>query len=81
MVSGNIYDNFYLEQDLTNGQYNAYLSNRDQVNVCLMEGEFPKAANEIAIDRMYADNNKISIGDTLKSGTQSWKITGLDRSS
>ena len=44
---------------------------------CLMEGEFPKAANEIAIDRMYADNNKISIGDTLKSDTQSWKVTGF----
>ena len=26
---------------------------------------------------MYADNNKISIGDTLKSDTQSWKVTGF----
>ena len=73
-----IYDNFYLEQDLTNGSTMRIFANRDQVNLaCLMEGEFPKAANEIAIDRMYADNNKISIGDTLKSDTQSWKVTGL----
>lgn len=57
-----IYDNFYLEQDLTNGSTMRIFANRDQVNLaCLMEGEFPKAANEIAIDRMYADNNKISI--------------------
>jgi hypothetical protein len=78
-VEGNgirIYNNFYLEQDLTNGSTMRIFANREQVNLaCLMEGEFPKAANEIAIDRMYADNNKISIGDTLKSDTQSWKVT------
>ena len=73
-----IYDNFYLEQDLTNDSTMRIFESRDQVNLaCLMEGEFPKAANEIAIDRMYADNNKISIGDTLKSGTQGWKVTGF----
>ena len=59
-----IYNNFYLEQDLTNGSTMRIFANREQVNLaCLMEGEFPKAANEIAIDRMYADNNKISIGE------------------
>ena len=73
-----IYDNFYLEQDLTNGSTMRIFANREQVNLaCLMEGEFPKTANEIAIDRMYADNNKISIGDTLKSDTQNWKVTGF----
>ena len=73
-----IYDNFYLEQDLKNGSTVRIFANRDQVNLaCLMEGEFPKATNEIAIDRMYADNNKISIGDTLKSDTQNWKVTGF----
>ena len=74
-----IYDNFYLEQDLTNGSTMRIFANRDQVNLaCLMEGEFPKAANEIAIDRMYADNNSLEIGDTLESvdGKYSWKITG-----
>lgn len=80
-VEGNgirIYNNFYLEQDLTNVSTMRIFANRDQVNLaCLMEGEFPKAANEIAIDRMYADNNKISIGDTLKSDIRSWKVTGF----
>ncbi|MFR4712245.1 MAG: hypothetical protein ACLUAL_11505 [Blautia wexlerae] len=44
-----------------------------------MQGEFPKATGEIAIDRMYADNNELTVGDTLKSqsGKQTWKITGL----
>lgn len=54
--------------------------NRTEINgVCLMQGEFPKATGEIAIDRMYADNNELKVGDTLKSqsGKQTWKITGL----
>ena len=73
-----IYNNFYLEQDLTNGSTMRIFANREQVNLaCLMEGEFPKAANEIAIDRMYADNNHLSVGDTLKSDSHEWTITGL----
>ena len=36
-----------------------------------------KAAGEVAIDRMYADNNQLAVGDTITSGERSWKITGL----
>ncbi len=45
--------------------------------VCLMKGDFPSGENEIAIDRMYADNNHLSVGDTLKSDSHEWTITGL----
>ena len=31
----------------------------------------------MAIDRMYADNNKLTVGDTIKSKGKIWKITGL----
>lgn len=43
-----------------------------------MKGELPAQADEIAIDRMYADNNSLEIGDTIESadGKYSWKITG-----
>ena len=51
---------------------------RDQVNVqCLMKGELPKAENEIAVDRMYADNNDLSVGDTIHVGKRDMKISGL----
>ncbi len=51
---------------------------RENVNVaCLMDGELPSAENEIAIDRMYADNNKLETGDILKVGSREMKITGL----
>ena len=73
-----LYENFYSEESITNGSTLRIFSNRTDVNlVCLMKGDFPSGENEIAIDRMYADNNKISIGDTLKSDTQSWKVTGF----
>ena len=33
--------------------------NREEINlVCLMEGKLPEKAGEMAIDRMYADNNQ-----------------------
>ena len=73
-----LYENYYIEEDLDNGSTMRFFRNREQVNkVCLMKGEMPSRENEIAIDRMYADNNSLTIGDTLTKGKRSWKITGL----
>ena len=75
-----LYENFYIEELLDNGSTMRFFKNRTEINgVCLMKGELPKATGEIAIDRMYADNNELKVGDTLKSqsGKQTWKITGL----
>ena len=75
-----LYENFYIEEPLDNGSTMRFFKNRTEINgVCLMKGELPKATGEIAIDRMYADNNDLKVGDTLKSqsGKQTWKITGL----
>ena len=41
-----------------------------------MDGELPSADDEIAIDRMYADNNKLKVGDSLTVGGKKLKITG-----
>lgn len=73
-----LYDNFYLEEALTNGSTLRIFKNRREVNlVCLMDGRMPLTAGEIAIDRMYADNNGLSVGDIIKSSGHSWTITGL----
>ncbi|MBR1873889.1 MAG: ABC transporter permease [Eubacterium sp.] len=51
---------------------------RQNVNLeCLMEGEFPASDSEVAIDRMYADNNHYSVGDILDIGGQKMKVSGL----
>ena len=63
-----LYENFYTEEALTNESTMRIFKNRQEVNtVCLMKGELPAQADEIAIDRMYADNNSLEIGDTLES--------------
>ena len=73
-----LYQNFYIEQAVDNGSTLRFFKNRNDVNkVCLMKGRMPKESDEIAIDRMYADNNHISVGDVLTSGGKKWKVTGL----
>ena len=73
-----LYDNYYVEEPLDNGSTMRFFKNRQQVDkICLMKGELPAGTGEIAIDRMYADNNNLSVGDTLRSGKRTWKITGL----
>ena len=44
--------------------------------VCRCRG-MPAAKNEIAIDRMYADNNKLKVGDKLKIAGEELTVTGL----
>lgn len=73
-----LYENFYIEQKLSNGTTMRFFKERKEVNkVCLMKGKMPEKFGEIAVDRMYADNNNLEIGDLLKKGKQSYKITGL----
>ena len=73
-----LHENFYIEQAVDNGSTMRFFKNRKDVNkVCLMKGKLPTTIDEIAIDRMYADNNHISVGDVLTSGGKRWTVTGL----
>ncbi len=40
-------------------------------------GRCRKKSGEIAVDRMYADNNELKVGDTVKSRKKTFRITGL----
>lgn len=42
-----------------------------------MSGELPKSRKEIALDRMFAENNKIGIGDKIKIRNKNYKVCGL----
>ena len=55
---------------------------RTDVNrACLMKGEMPAAANEIALDKNHADIKGIKVGDTLYVGESSFTVSGLISSS
>lgn len=79
-----IYENFYRneEEDHNNdgvpdGTVRVY-AKTDMVNLaCLLDGRFPEGENEIAIDRMHADNVGVNVGDTVRVGQKSWKVVGL----
>ena len=59
-----LYDLHYREAAISNGSTLRIYPDRTQVNtVCLMQGAMPAARGEIGIDRMYAENNGIAIGE------------------
>lgn len=74
-----IYENFYIERDTKEVDSTLRIfRKRQDINLeCLMSGEFPSDKNEIAIDRMYADNNNISVGDTLTLDDKSFTVSGF----
>ena len=73
-----VYDQFYTEKQTDFGSKLRIYENRKTVNtVCLMQGSFPQKDNEIAIDRMFADNNELKVGDTFGMDGKEWVISGL----
>lgn len=75
----NIYENFYSDEEVDSGESTLRVyKNREEVNkICVMQGELPKTEKEIAIDRMYADNNSIEIGDVLVLEKKGYTVTGF----
>ena len=79
-----LYENFNkdVEEDnnrdgVKDGKVRLYRTT-DQINhSCYLEGEEPRNASEIAIDRMHADNNGIKVGDTIRVQGKDMKVTGL----
>ncbi len=73
-----LYENFYIEKDTKDFESTLRMfKKRGDVNrECVLEGELPTKQGEIAIDRVYAQNNGVAIGDTLKVGFKELKVTG-----
>ncbi len=74
-----LYDNFYFDEtsDETGAVIRVY-SQDDEVNTpCLLSGEMPSGENEIAIDRVFAKNNDISVGDCMTISGRELSITGF----
>lgn len=73
-----VYDQFCVNDKLENGTTLRIYADRTEVNLpCVMKGKLPEAVDEIALDRMYAENNEINIGDTIGDGSRTWTVTGL----
>lgn len=83
-VSVTIYENLYKNETedhdndgVSDGTVRVYAGNGDVNLACLMDGRFPENENEIAIDRMHADNAGIKTGDTITVGGRTYEVVGL----
>ena len=79
-----LYENYYRNEEedhnndgISDGTIRVYAKTEEVNQACLMEGKFPETKDEIAIDRMHADNAGIIVGDTITVGGQIYTVTGL----
>ncbi len=79
-----LYENFYRNEEedydhdgATDGTVRVYAKTEEVNLACLMEGRFPEAEDEIAVDRMHADNVGMEVGDTIAVSGQPYKVVGL----
>lgn len=78
-----VYENFWRteSEDYNNdgkseGTIRLYAKNDDINLACILDGRFPENENEIAVDRMHADNVGIKTGDTITVGDKKFKVVG-----
>lgn len=71
-----LYDNFYKEETYKSSTYRIYKMRNDVDKIELFDGEFPKADNEIALDRLFSENNDIKIGDKVTLDGKEYKVSG-----
>lgn len=83
-VPATVYEQFYRNEtedhdnnSVSDGAVRVYIKS-EQVNLAsLLEGRLPETENEIAIDRMHADNVGLKVGDDIVVGGNVYQITGL----
>jgi putative ABC transport system permease protein len=74
-----LYDLSYFEEEDTEKDANIRVYQvRDSVNLaCVMSGELPAAEDEIALDRMFAQNAGYEVGDSITLNGKKLVISGL----
>lgn len=72
-----IYNLYYKDVESSSHTIRIYkISDRNDINKwCIHEGELPSSDNEIALDRLYCDNNKLKIGNHIKIENKEYKLT------
>ena len=72
-----IYPLNYKDFDLSDSNtIRVYKERKDVNKICLMDGEMPSKDDEIVLDRLYAHNNALSIGDTITLDKKIFRISG-----
>nr|WP_302512660.1 FtsX-like permease family protein [uncultured Ruminococcus sp.] len=74
-----VYANFYKEEDTDDFEstFRAFGERNDIDKVCLLDGDMPKADTDVAIDRLYAKNHDLEIGDKFGVAGKNLTISGI----
>lgn len=68
-----VYENYYVDENIKDERVLRIYKNRENTNlVTVMKGSLPDNRNEIALERLFAENNNYAIGDIIT-------ISGIDR--
>ena len=79
-----VYENFFRNEDEDYNNDGALdgtirvFPQTDYINqACILDGRLPENENEIAIDRMHADNVGVKVGDTIAVSGNEYEVVGL----
>ncbi len=74
-----LYDGYYFDETMseTGADIRVYKQTLEVNKPCLLSGELPDADNEIAIDRVFAKNNDINVGDKMTLNGKELTVTGF----
>lgn len=74
-----VYANFYKEEstDDFESTFRVFGERNDIDKVCLLDGDMPKADTDVAIDRLYAKNHDLEIGDKFGVAGKDLTISGI----
>lgn len=83
-VSIKVYDDFYRNENedfdndgTTDATIRIFSDDVEIDKAEIIEGKAPETDNEIAIDRMHADNVGVKVGDTITVGVKQFEVVGL----
>lgn len=72
-----VYENYYVNEKIKDEKVLRIYKNRENTNlITVMKGNLPENSNEMAIERLFAENNNIAIGDTIAVFGTDMKVTG-----
>ena len=79
-----LFEDFYVEEDTDSNKDGKrdntlrIFGERTKINeTCLLKGKLPEETNEIAVDRLYAENNDLEVGNQIRVDGKDFKISGL----
>lgn len=79
-----VYENFYRNEEedhdhdgAADGTIRVYQAAEEVNLACIMEGRLPETVDEIAIDRMHADNVGLTVGEEITVGGSTYQVVGL----